>query len=141
MGFSGLAERLLELKLHNLHFYSEDIKRILAGSSQLVSLDLESFLALGEWENEATLENELNDTSRTTIDLPRLTRLSLKSLPWRTLRPIVQNLDPSSMEAVSIVHHMGNNRDQETAAEPLSSFTARLVATEDWLIVHPDQPM
>ncbi|KAG8912621.1 hypothetical protein FRC00_004131 [Tulasnella sp. 408] len=137
MGFSGLAERLLELKLHDLHVHPTDIRRVLAGASQLVSLDLESLVALGERENEVMPENDLNDASRSTIDLPCLTKLSLKSLPWGILGPIVQNLDPSNMEAATIVQHMGDNQDQATPAEPLSSFTARLVATARWVIIHP----
>ncbi|KIO22481.1 hypothetical protein M407DRAFT_27977 [Tulasnella calospora MUT 4182] len=135
-GFSGLTERLSELKLHNLHVHPTDITRILAASTGLVSLDLESLVALDE-ENQIQSENEPNGTSHATIDFPRLTRLSLKWLPSSILFPIVQDLNPTDKVKVSLAHDMTTQGNHDTTAEAFACFTARLIATQRWVAVHP----
>ncbi|KIO22480.1 hypothetical protein M407DRAFT_27976 [Tulasnella calospora MUT 4182] len=138
-GFSGLAERLLELKLHKLHVHPPDIRRILAASSRLVTLDLESLVALDEEETETQPENEPNGTSRAAIDLPYLTRLNLKWLPSSLLYPIVRNLNPTDKIKVSLTHSMATQSNQDTTPEskPFASFIAHLIATQRWVTVHP----
>ncbi|KIO22484.1 hypothetical protein M407DRAFT_27980 [Tulasnella calospora MUT 4182] len=131
-GFSGLAERLSELKLHNLHVDSADITRILAASSRLVSLDLESLVVRDEQTNQPS------EASHPTIELPCLTNLSLKWLPSSILDPIVQNLNPTAEVKVSIAHDMTTQKDPGTSPEPFASFIARQIKTQhEWVVVHP----
>ncbi|KAG8922518.1 hypothetical protein FRC00_007359 [Tulasnella sp. 408] len=132
-GFSGLAEHLMELRLHNLHVRPQDITRILTSSSRLVVLDLESLVALDKPADEVPSDNEPNDTSHPTIDLPCLTSLSLKWLSPSILDPIVRSLNPSDKFKVSLGHDVS----QGTTPESFASFVARLVATQQWVTVHP----
>lgn len=130
-GFSGLPERLSELKLHKLHVYSADITHILAVSSRLVSLDLESLVALDEQTDHP------EETPYPTIDLPNLTNLTLKWLPSSILDPITQNLHPTTEAEVSIAHDMANQRNPDKASDPFASFVARLITSQRWVVIRP----
>ncbi|KAG8891722.1 hypothetical protein FRC00_013208, partial [Tulasnella sp. 408] len=130
-GFSGLADHLSELKLHKLHVYSADITRILAASIQLVSLDLESLVALEEQNNQP------NEASHPTVDLPNLTKLTLKWLPSSIMDPIVQNLHPTTEAEVSIAHDMTIQRNHDQTSDAFASFVARLITNERWVSVLP----
>ncbi|KIO22515.1 hypothetical protein M407DRAFT_216352 [Tulasnella calospora MUT 4182] len=98
----------------------------------MTSLDLESLVVL-EVEDEARPENHPIETSVATINLPHLTKLNLKWLPPSILDPIVQNIDVSILEKVSITHDMVDE-DPAKPQDPFASFIARLVATEYWVV-------
>ncbi|KAG8914202.1 hypothetical protein FRC00_000578 [Tulasnella sp. 408] len=131
-GFSGPAEGLQELTLRNLHVSRADIIHILSSSHRMTSLNLESLL-VSEREDEAVPHNDLSDT-HPTVDLPCLTKLSLKWLPPSVLLPIVQGINISTLEILSIAHA---NADDDPAKTPfpIVSIIAKLIADTRWVTV------
>lgn len=132
--FTGDAERLLELKLHNLTVCPKDIIRIVASSPRMITLDLQSLVASTEPENQA----EPVDIPPTPSDIPCLTTLLLKNLPSSILGPVVEGIDISMTSTVHIVHDtttQGNAFDDQdkSRSDSLASFIPRLIATKDWV--------
>ncbi|KAG8943086.1 hypothetical protein FRC04_003232 [Tulasnella sp. 424] len=127
--FSGHTERLLDLKLQNLHVVPADIIRILAAARRMVSLDLDSLVTSVQQEQPS---DENSDLPPSPIDLPCLKRLTLKGLPPSIMDPVVRNLNPLTLERASIVHNIAVEGDPTTHPDPLGSFTAGLIATRSW---------
>ncbi|KAG8966158.1 hypothetical protein FRC05_002782 [Tulasnella sp. 425] len=132
--FTGDAERLLELKLHNLTICPKDIIRTVASSPRIITLDLRSLVASDGPENQA----EPVDIPPPFIHLPCLSTLLLKNLPSSILGPILEGINTSMPAAVHIVHDtttQGNAFDgqDKSRSDSLASFIPRLIATKDWV--------
>ncbi|KAG8943084.1 hypothetical protein FRC04_003230 [Tulasnella sp. 424] len=131
--FSGHAEHLRELKLSGLHVSPTNFLHTLGTSRQILSLDLDSLVVSSEQVDSEPPEHSSAATP-IPIDLPCLTKLSLRSLPPSILGPIVESINASNLETVSISYVViDGNADKPS--EPFASFTARLIATTLWVLV------
>ncbi|KAG8909936.1 hypothetical protein FRC01_006636, partial [Tulasnella sp. 417] len=134
--FSGVTECLLELTLQNLHVSSADIIRILSTSDRMTSLDLETLL-VSEQENDVLPDNSLSSARPPTIDLSCLKKLRLKGLPPSLFSLVVEGVNTSNLEKVTISHRFATEENSAPSHDPFASFVARLLVTLSSISVRP----
>ncbi|KAG9022521.1 hypothetical protein FS837_006306, partial [Tulasnella sp. UAMH 9824] len=97
---------------------------------RIISLTLESLVASERHKQEiqALPENEARNSPFTTINLPCLTKVSLRWLSPSLLLPIVQSLNVSTLESLTIAHQI-SAEDPGEAGDPFASFVATMIAS------------